>query len=98
MRSNRIVQHSKLFKKMEIKKTFSKKIFHENISKKQAYTNNLFLYHAFFCKFGSYTRKKSFCFLSKKSRSVFCKFKLTRIAFRELAGFGCLNGVMKSSW
>jgi len=98
MKVFRINQHSLGFKKSENRRLLTQKIFHENISKKNFFFNNIFAYNMFFCKFGSYTRKKSFCFLSKKPRSVFCKFKLARIAFRELAGFGCLNGVIKASW
>ena len=38
------------------------------------------------------------CVLSGRSKSVFRFFKVSRIAFRELASNGLLPGIKKSSW
>jgi small subunit ribosomal protein S14 len=38
------------------------------------------------------------CELTGRPRGVYRKFKLSRIAFRELASAGLIPGVTKSSW
>jgi small subunit ribosomal protein S14 len=38
------------------------------------------------------------CIVSGRSRAVYRKFMLSRIAFRELALEGKLPGIMKASW
>lgn len=43
-------------------------------------------------------RLNSRCMVSGRSRAVYRKFRLSRIAFRELAHAGHLPGVKKSSW
>jgi ribosomal protein S14 len=100
MKQGRILQHSTANLKEETKRLFFQKISIENIfiEKPSKPNTNCFLYKNFFSKFGAHSRRKSFCFLSKKSRSVHSKFKLSRISFRELAHFGLLNGVYKASW
>ena len=100
MRFYRIIQHSKANAKRELKSLFFKKILHEKLQVEPIdnKSNNNFIYLSFLSKFGGFSRNKSFCFLSKKSRSVFSKFKLSRISFRECAHFGLINGVQKASW
>ncbi|MBM7706311.1 30S ribosomal protein S14 [Chryseomicrobium aureum] len=44
------------------------------------------------------TRLKNRCELTGRPRGVMRKFKLSRIAFRELAHKGQLPGVKKASW
>lgn len=46
----------------------------------------------------SKTRIRNRCELTGRSRSVYRKMKLSRIALRELASAGHLPGVIKSSW
>lgn len=46
----------------------------------------------------SKVRIKNRCELSGRPRGFYRKFKLSRIALRELAGSGQLPGVVKSSW
>jgi small subunit ribosomal protein S14 len=46
----------------------------------------------------SSVRVRSRCSVSGRSRGVYRKFALSRIAFRDLALSGCLPGVKKSSW
>jgi small subunit ribosomal protein S14 len=47
---------------------------------------------------GSKTRIRNRCELTGRPRSVYRKFKLSRIALRELASAGQIPGVTKSSW
>jgi len=46
----------------------------------------------------SKTRIRNRCELTGRPRSVYRKFKLSRIALRELASTGQIPGVVKSSW
>ena len=43
-------------------------------------------------------RIRNRCVLTGRSRGVYRKFKLSRIAFRELASKGHIPGITKSSW
>jgi small subunit ribosomal protein S14 len=43
-------------------------------------------------------RIRNRCELTGRPRSVYRKFKLTRIALREMANSGLIPGVVKSSW
>ena len=47
---------------------------------------------------GSKTRIRNRCELSGRPRSFYRKFKLSRIALRELASAGQIPGMVKSSW
>ncbi|MCC7271333.1 MAG: 30S ribosomal protein S14 [Alphaproteobacteria bacterium] len=44
------------------------------------------------------TRIRNRCALTGRPRAVYRKFKLSRIALRELASSGQIPGVVKSSW
>ena len=44
------------------------------------------------------TRTVNRCLLSGRRRAFLRRFKLSRIAFRELASNGMIPGVTKSSW
>lgn len=44
------------------------------------------------------TRVRSRCELSGRPRAVYRKFKLSRIALRELASAGMIPGMTKASW
>jgi small subunit ribosomal protein S14 len=46
----------------------------------------------------SATRIRNRCELTGRPRAVYSKFKLSRIAFRDLASMGQIPGVVKSSW
>jgi small subunit ribosomal protein S14 len=46
----------------------------------------------------SKVRIRNRCELSGRPRAVYRKFKLSRIALRELASTGQIPGVVKSSW
>ncbi len=43
-------------------------------------------------------RIRNRCELSGRARSVYRKFKLSRIALRDMANQGLIPGVVKSSW
>jgi small subunit ribosomal protein S14 len=44
------------------------------------------------------TRIRNRCELTGRPRAIYRKFKLSRLALRELASSGALPGVVKSSW
>jgi small subunit ribosomal protein S14 len=44
------------------------------------------------------TRIRNRCTLTGRPRAVYRKFKLSRLALRQLASLGALPGVVKSSW
>jgi small subunit ribosomal protein S14 len=44
------------------------------------------------------TRIRNRCELTGRSRAVYRRFKLSRIALRDLASVGMIPGVTKSSW
>jgi small subunit ribosomal protein S14 len=46
----------------------------------------------------SITRVRNRCELTGRPRGVYRKFKLSRIAVRELASSGQIPGMLKSSW
>jgi len=46
----------------------------------------------------SATRIRNRCELTGRPRGVYRKFKLSRIALRELASAGQIPGMVKSSW
>lgn len=47
---------------------------------------------------GALIRVRNRCEISGRSRGVYRKFKMSRIALRELGALGMLPGVVKSSW
>jgi small subunit ribosomal protein S14 len=47
---------------------------------------------------GSATRVRNRCELSGRPRAFYRKFKLSRIALRDLASTGQIPGMVKSSW
>jgi small subunit ribosomal protein S14 len=47
---------------------------------------------------GSPTRVRNRCALTGRPRGTYRKFKLSRIALRELASQGQIPGMVKSSW
>ena len=47
---------------------------------------------------GSPVRIRSRCELSGRPRGYYRKFRISRIALRELAAFGLIPGMVKSSW
>ena len=97
MKGARNLQHLNAFKKTENSRNFFKKICLQNINKSK-HTHNFYNYFSFYKKPSSLIRYKSYCTLTNKPRSVFRKFKLARIALRELTSFGLIYGLRKASW
>jgi len=46
----------------------------------------------------SAVRYRNRCEITGRPRGVYSKFKISRIALRDMASFGLLPGVQKSSW
>ena len=46
----------------------------------------------------SKVRIRNRCLVTGRGRGVYRKFKLSRIAFRELSAIGYVPGIIKSSW
>lgn len=49
-------------------------------------------------KYSSFTRTRTACILTGRSRSVYRFFRLSRIKIREYANAGYFTGVTKASW
>ena len=47
---------------------------------------------------GSFIRVRNRCLVTGRPRGNYRKFKMSRIAFRELASTGHVPGILKSSW
>lgn len=47
---------------------------------------------------GAQVRVRNRCLLTGRPRGVYRKFKVSRIALRELASIGMIPGMVKSSW
>ena len=47
---------------------------------------------------GSFIRVRIRCLVTGRPRGNYRKFKMSRIAFRELASTGQVPGILKSSW
>ena len=47
---------------------------------------------------GSFIRVRNRCLVTGRPRGNYRKFKMSRIAFRELASNGQVPGILKSSW
>lgn len=45
-----------------------------------------------------YYKIKNRCVFTNRARAVFNKIKLTRMAFKNLASHGFLNGIKKQTW
>lgn len=49
-------------------------------------------------KYSSFTRTRTICILTGRSRSVYRFFRMSRIKIREYANAGYFTGVTKASW
>ena len=47
---------------------------------------------------GSFIRVRNRCLVTGRPRGNYRKFKMSRIAFRDLASTGQVPGILKSSW
>lgn len=51
-----------------------------------------------FIKKTNYTKIRNRCVMTGRSRAVFNKFRMTRMAFKYMALHGLINGVNKYNW
>jgi ribosomal protein S14 len=49
-------------------------------------------------KYSSFTRTRTICILTGRTRSVYRFFRLSRLKIREYANAGYFTGVTKASW
>lgn len=89
---NRLYVFKYDFIRYKLKFIINNTLLHPSIRfKAQQQLNNLI-------KNSAKIRLRNRCILTGRSRSVYKKFKISRIMFRELALKGLLNGVRKASW
>ena len=92
--SLRLTLHQKIHLKFVLKilpRVFSKKInkqfwkYIQNLSPQMLVQNN-------------YTKVRSICIISGRSRSVYRAFQMSRLKVREYASQGYFTGIAKASW
>ena len=83
---NTKVKHDKLLKQASNKKLSAEEQFQARLKLSKIPRN------------ASKVRLRNRCVLTGRARGVYRKFKLSRIAFRELASKGHIPGITKSSW
>jgi ribosomal protein S14 len=72
--------------------------FYQN-ALKQNFVQKYFLnYHLKWLTGSPFTKVRTLCFLTGRSRSVYRSFHLSRLKIREYAGFGYFPGLSKASW
>jgi len=77
-----------LFRSFLKKKKFSAGRFNSYLAH---YNANLLFQSAF-------SKARTICFLTGRSRSVYRTFHLSRLKLREFAATGCFSGLAKASW
>lgn len=75
---------------------FKEAIYDKNLPLDERF--NLVLKLASLPRNSAKTRVRNRCELTGRPRGYYSKFKLSRNMVRELAGFGLLPGLIKSSW
>ncbi len=86
-----------LVSQFELKKRLLKSILFQNHIDKKDKQYIVFLLNKQ-PRSSSITRVRNRCMLTGRGTGVLSFFRLSRIKFRELASFGLLSGVKKSSW
>lgn len=86
-----------LYATFEKKKILLKALFH-NLKWNMPFRTIAYKYFISLPKNASITRLKNRCVLTNRSRSIYKKFGLSRLMFREFAQQGFLLGVKKASW
>lgn len=99
MRPHRAAKQFKFIRRYEAKKNFFRTAALQSFMQIDADAPiSLANYASFFPRLANIGRNKNLCFLTNKPRSVFSKFKIARIALRELAVFGKLIGFKRANW
>jgi small subunit ribosomal protein S14 len=83
-------------KQRDIRKALRKEVRNINLSEEQRFEAQMKLQRL--SKFGSDVQVRNRCELTGRGRGFLRTFRLSRIAFRELALKGMIPGVTKSSW
>nr|YP_009688818.1 ribosomal protein S14 [Cafileria marina]QEF30242.1 ribosomal protein S14 [Cafileria marina] len=86
-----------LYKSIEKKRLVLKKV-HEELELNKKIRTKSFYYIKNINRRSSISSINNRCLLTNRGRSVYKKFKLSRLMFRDLALKGLLVGVKKSSW
>ena len=90
-----------LFYKNELNIIVLKYLINNPILKKDInFNNNLMLNDNFFkfLKENSLNRIVNYCTLTGRSRGILSKFKMSRLAFKNIAQKGWINGMVRSNW
>ena len=91
------IKRRKLFFKYE-----KKKRLYKFLQQNSSLNSNIRLHYSrqltLLPKNSSNTRIRNRCIITGRARSVYRDFQLTRMQLRNLASFGLLMGVKKSSW
>ena len=83
-------------KQRETRKKLRKAVRNLNLTEEERFEAQLKLQRM--SRFGSDVQVRNRCELTGRGRGYLSTFKLSRIAFRELALKGMIPGVTKSSW
>jgi small subunit ribosomal protein S14 len=87
----------KLFYVHELKKRILKLLMVQQTIKSADKYKLMYLLNSY-PRNSSFVRIRNRCILTGRGNGVLSFFRLSRIKFRDLASFGLLNGVKKSSW
>ena len=91
-------KNEKLNRRM-VKKELSQLLYHLNL----CFRGRTFLQRYFLnnqlkkLTFSPFTKIRTICFLTGRSRSIYRSFRLSRLKIREYAGFGYFPGLSKAS-
>jgi small subunit ribosomal protein S14 len=83
-------------KQRELRKKLRKDVRNVNLSEEERFDAQMKLQRL--SKFGSDVQVRNRCEVTGRGRGFLRTFRLSRIAFRELALKGMIPGVTKSSW
>lgn len=86
-----------LFKKYEIKRKYLKYILNNKKITKYIRINAMLQMNKL-PKNSSRIRIKNRCIITGRPKSIYRKFKMSRISLRNFAHNGLLTGILKSSW
>lgn len=98
--ANQIIRDQK--RRRQLAKFELKRLLYKSVSQDRKLTpSDRFEYFLKLSKLprnSSKTRIRNRCILTGRARGIYKLFRLSRIAFRELASNGALLGISKSSW
>ena len=95
--NNKDLKKRLLFKKYEVKRLLLKSMI-KNMSLMPLFRKDMVLMLNKLPRNSSLTRVKNRCTITGRGKSIYRKFRMSRLTFRELANKGLLPGIKKSSW